>query len=58
MKGSKTMNDAIEACELGDGDSFTVEVSDAALEAAACVGVLQAKAFTVSLCTVLADCSS
>jgi hypothetical protein len=53
-----TMSDAIEASGPADEDIFVVEVSDTALEAAAGASPLNASAFTVNLCTVMADCYS
>jgi len=46
------------AFDPSEDDIFVNDISDEALEAAACVGPHKAKAFTVSLCTVMADCSS
>ncbi len=37
---------------------FAIAVTDEALEAAACAGTENARAFTAALCTVMADCSS
>jgi hypothetical protein len=37
---------------------LAAEVTDEALEAAACTGPQRAKAFTVGLCTVMSDCSA
>jgi len=52
------MNDAIDACELDEDDILTAAVTDAALEAAAGAAPLNGGAFTVNLCTVMADCST
>lgn len=50
------MSDTInETCEDA---VFTITVTDEALEAAACAGTENARAFTAALCTVMADCSS
>jgi len=52
------MNDTIEACERDEDDIFAREVTDAALEAGAGAAPLGGGAFTVNLCTVMADCST
>jgi hypothetical protein len=44
--------------ETREDDVFTITVTDEALEAAACAGTENARAFTAALCTVMADCSS
>ncbi len=50
------MNNLIH--DTHDDDVFTIAVTDEALEAAACAGTENARAFTAALCTVMADCSS
>jgi hypothetical protein len=52
------MTEANIAFDPSEDDIFVNDIADEALEAAACAGPHEAKAFTVSLCTVLADCSS
>ncbi len=53
-----TMTDAIGAFEASEHGLFILAVTDEALEAAACAGTENARAFTAALCTVMADCSS
>jgi hypothetical protein len=52
------MTEANIAFNPSEDDILVNDISDEALEATACVGPHQAKAFTVSLCTVMADCAS
>jgi len=53
------MNEAIAEFALDEQDDvFARDVTDAALEAAACAQTQNARVFTVALCTVMADCSS
>ena len=59
---TKSMNDMINAFDLAEfdlaeEDVFATEVTDEALEAAAGAPPQHGKAFTVNLCTVMADCS-
>ena len=52
------MIDPSGPCEPDEADIFAAQVTDEMLEAAACAGPQIAGAFTVALCTVMADCSS
>jgi hypothetical protein len=52
------MTEANNAFDPNKDDILVNDISDEALEAAAFVGPHRAKAFTVSLCTVMADCAS
>ncbi len=52
------MIDPVSAFELDEADLLAAQVTDEMLEAAACAGPEHAGAFTVALCTVMADCSS
>jgi hypothetical protein len=54
----KTMNHVIVESDPSDDEILDCNISDAALEAAAAAWPGNAKAFTVNLCTVMADCSS
>jgi hypothetical protein len=51
------MIDAVNAYEFDEEGSLAVEVTDAMLEAA-CAALQNGGAFTVNLCTVMADCGS
>jgi len=52
------MTEAETAFDPSEDDIFVNDIADDALEAAAGAAPHQAKVFTVSLCTVMADCSS
>lgn len=50
------MNEANVGFELNEKEILTYEISDEALEAAACAGPENAKAFTVAMCTGQTEC--
>jgi hypothetical protein len=51
------MIEAVTPCEFDEADILAAEVTDAMLEAA-CAAPQNGGAFTVNLCTVMADCGS
>jgi hypothetical protein len=50
------MSEAIVASEFSETEILNTDVSDEALETAACAGPESAKAFTVSMCTGQTTC--
>ena len=50
------MSEAAAASEFNETEVLNTEVSDEALEAAACAGPEHARVFTVSMCTGQLDC--
>jgi len=50
------MNEANVGFDVNDEQLPTFEISDEALEAAACAGAENARAFTIAMCTGQAEC--
>jgi hypothetical protein len=50
------MNEANVGFDLNDEDILTYEISDGSLEAAACAGPENARAFTIAMCTGQVEC--
>jgi hypothetical protein len=50
------VNEAKTEVDLNEKEIFAHEVPDEILEAAACLGPENARAFTVAMCTGLAEC--
>ncbi len=50
------MNEANVGFDLNEEDILTYEISDESLEAAACAGLENARAFTIAMCTGQVEC--
>jgi hypothetical protein len=55
-KRINAMNEANVEFDLNEEEMLTHEISDEAVEAAACAGSENARAFTIAMCTGQADC--
>jgi hypothetical protein len=50
------MTDTNTKLDVNEADILVHDVTDEALEAAACAGPASARAFTIAMCTGLAEC--
>ena len=50
------MNEQHTGSRLNEEDILTIEISDEAMEAAACTGAENVKSFTVTMCTGQFEC--